>query len=95
MQRTKFYDALRLFCLRVDVAAVVGAIDSQAFNYESVAAQQQIGNRMLVIDLIVGVGVEQDADFFGHQTLAELTETFRRIGNLVFGIRLVLQRIIN
>jgi len=49
--------------MRVDVAAVVGPIDSQAFDLEDIAVQQHVGYRVLVIELVVGVRVEQDSDF--------------------------------
>ncbi len=55
-------DPFRFLRLLLDVAAVARAVDRDADEVEDVAAEEEVGERMLVVDLVVRIAVQEDAD---------------------------------
>jgi hypothetical protein len=46
----------------MDVAARARAVDGDALDIEHIAVEEQIGDGVLVIQFVVRVGIEDDAD---------------------------------
>jgi hypothetical protein len=61
LQRAQGEDAPRLGDLLADVAAAPRRVDGDAFDVEGPAVEQEVGERVLVVELVVGVRIDEDA----------------------------------
>jgi hypothetical protein len=74
VERAEFHDAARLRQLRLDIASAVRAVDRHALDGEAIAAEEEVSNRVLIVEFVVGVGVEQHPDpLFRPDVLVERT----------------------
>ena len=55
-------DALGLGVVLRDVTSATRPVDGNPVDVEDASVEQQVGDRVLVVELVVGVGVQQDAD---------------------------------
>ena len=60
------HHAACLLVVRTDVAAAPGRVDGHALDVERVAVEQHVRERVLVVEFVVGIGVDDDRDASGR-----------------------------
>jgi hypothetical protein len=64
IQCAEAHNAFRLFNVIVDPATARRSVDGDSFKIERIAAKQRVRNGMLVIQLIIGIRIQDDPNFF-------------------------------
>jgi hypothetical protein len=63
MESAEFHDPLGFFAVLADIAPIPRPVDRDALEFEGVSVEQQVGQRMLIIELVVRIRIEEDPDF--------------------------------